>query len=58
MDWLVEYLDAHEGILLDEVYVGISTPFALNARITHRLHTDERLQGVLRWNVRVIDDAD
>jgi hypothetical protein len=55
-DWLVEYLDAHEGIVLDEVYVGLSTPEALNRRINRQLATDERLMGVLRWNVRLVVD--
>ena len=55
MDWLVEFLDVHGDVILDETYVGISSAAAVSSRVTHQLSTDSRLVNAAGWQVYSID---
>ena len=58
MDWLVEFLDANETVILQETYVGIDSAASASSRVTRQLATDTRLVDVAGWHVYAIDPSD
>jgi len=58
VDWLVEFFDADETVILQETYVGIDSAASASIRVTHQLANDTRLVKAAGWHVYLIDPSE